>query len=157
MNLSEHFTLNEFLISQTASRLGIDNTPTEEHLANLRKVAAAGEIIRAHFGPVHISSGYRSKALNAAVPGSSLTSAHCFGLAMDFHVDGVSNLVICRWIVENLDDYDQVIYEFGPAPTGWVHLGLRNGIPRKQQLTAVRENGKTAYKSGLLDLWQEAA
>ncbi len=151
--LTEHFTLEEFLISQTAARLGIDNSPSEEHQANLLQVAEHLEIVRAQFGPVIVSSGYRSRALNSAVPGSSKTSAHCFGLAADFHIPGHANIEVCRWIADHLPDYDQVIYEFGPAPHGWVHLGLRNGIPRKQTLTAKRGEGKTIYQPGILDLW----
>lgn len=150
--LTEHFTLEEFLISQTAARLGIDNTPNEAHQANLKQVAEHLEIVRDQFGPVIISSGYRSSALNKAVPGSSKTSAHCFGLAADFHIPGHDNIDICRWIAINMD-YDQVIYEFGPAPKGWVHLGLRNGISRKQTLTAKKGDGKTVYQPGILDLW----
>lgn len=151
--LTDHFTLNEFLISQTAARLGIDNSPSPEHEANIVKVAEHLEIVRAQFGPVVVSSGYRSPALNAAVPGSSKTSAHCFGLAADFHVPGVANIEICKWVLHNMPDFDQIIYEFGPAPGGWVHLGLSNGIPRKMPLTAKRGDGKTAYLPGIQDLW----
>ena len=150
MGKSSFLFLREFLISQTAARLGIDNTPTPVHRANLMLVALALEEIRAEFGPVIISSGYRSAALNARVPGSSKTSAHCSGMAADFHIPGVANYDVACWIRDN-KTVDQVIYEFGPYPAGWVHLGLSVN-PRRQALTAIRENGRTAYKPGILKI-----
>ena len=36
MKLSQNFSLRELTKSQTAERKGIDNTPTEEHLENLK-------------------------------------------------------------------------------------------------------------------------
>ena len=134
MQLTPHFSLEELIASQTAARLGIDNTPTAEVLANLRKLAGYLETVRAHFDlPLSISSGYRCPALNAAVPGSSKTSAHCFGLAADFTVPGWANLDACREIATCLSGWDQIIYEFGPA--GWVHLGLTNLAPRMNTMT----------------------
>jgi uncharacterized protein YcbK (DUF882 family) len=70
-------------ISQTAARMGIDNTPTPEILKNLRIMAAKLEEIRSLLGvPVLVSSGYRCPALNKAVGGSK-GSAHLLGLAAD--------------------------------------------------------------------------
>ena len=47
------------------------------------------QCIREHFGkPVHITSGYRTAAHNAAVGGSK-SSQHLLGRAADFHVEGV--------------------------------------------------------------------
>lgn len=148
--LTDHFTLREMTRSATATRLGLDNTPPGDLLLCLREVAHTLEDIREHFGkPVIVTSGYRSPAVNKAVHGSP-TSAHCLGLAADFTVVDVANADVCRWIVRNIPDYDQVIYEFGPA--GWVHLGLAHR-PRRQSLTAVKTGGQTIYKKGILDLW----
>ena len=36
MKLSLNFSLKELTASQTADRKGIDNTPTEEHIENLK-------------------------------------------------------------------------------------------------------------------------
>lgn len=152
MNLTEHFTLKELTVSEAASRLGLDNTPDEATVRNLRLVAGALEKIRAHFNaPVIVTSGYRSPAVNKAVHGSA-TSAHRFGCAADFHVIGVSNLDVCNWIKENLPEFDQVIYEFGP--TGWVHLGISvTENPRMQALTAAKGLNGTTYVAGIRDLW----
>lgn len=152
MKLTEHFTLAELTVSSTAVRKGISNQPTDGHLPNLIKVAEALEVVREHFGRViKVTSGYRSEALNKAVGGSK-TSAHCSGLAADFTVEGIENKLVCQWIEKFFPDFDQVIYEFGPE--GWVHLGLSNGVGRKQSLTAVKTTQKkTMYKPGIQDLW----
>jgi zinc D-Ala-D-Ala carboxypeptidase len=153
MKLSEHFNLSEFIQSDAAVRKGLDNTPSPEVVVNLTRVANVLELVRGHFAkPVKPSSGYRSPEVNKAIGGSK-TSAHCAGLAADFRVDGVDNVTVCEWIRDNVSDYDQVIYEFGP--TGWVHLGLAEK-PRRQALTACKQNGKTVYLSGIKDLWRAA-
>lgn len=150
MQLTEHFTLEEMTRSSTAVRLGLANDPPDEYLDNIRQVAAALEVVRAHFGrPIRVTSCYRSPEVNRAVGGSP-TSAHRFGYAADFTVDGVPNIVVCEWIRDNLSDFDQVIYEFGPR--GWVHLGLCRYKPRRQKLTAFKEAGKTVYKQGIIEV-----
>ena len=69
MSLSDHFTLIELTKSQTAERLGIDNTPDDEAIGNLASMCDnVLEPIRAHFGvPFSPSSAYRSKKLNEAI------------------------------------------------------------------------------------------
>ena len=91
MKLSAHLDLSEVTRSDSAKRNGISNIPTPEHLENFKKLAEnVFEPIRKHFGvPIHISSGYRSKALNAAIGGSA-TSQHCKGEAIDIDMDGSS-------------------------------------------------------------------
>jgi zinc D-Ala-D-Ala carboxypeptidase len=75
--LSAHFSLEEFTASQTASRLGLANTPDSTELANLRRLAAALENVRTLLGgkPILISSAFRSEAVNKAVGGVA-NSAH---------------------------------------------------------------------------------
>jgi uncharacterized protein YcbK (DUF882 family) len=101
MKLSEHLDLAEVTRSETAKRKGISNEPTPEHLENFKKLAQnIFEPIRKHFGvPIHISSGYRSKALNTAI-GGSLTSQHCSGEAIDIDMDGSSNGVTNKMVFE---------------------------------------------------------
>ena len=150
--LSEHLELSEVTRSNTAKRLGIDNTPTPEHIENFKKLAEnVFEPIRKHFGvPIYISSGYRSAALNKATPGASSTSQHSSGEAIDIDMDGhgskVTNRQIFDYIKANLT-FDQLIYEFGnSAQPDWVHVSYEStGKQRKQILKAVRENGITKY------------
>jgi hypothetical protein len=154
MNLSTLLTLLEVTNSSTAKRLGIDNTPTSEHLNNLKLLAEKiFEPIRNHFKkPIRVSSGYRSKTLNAAVPGASSTSQHSSGEALDLDQDGMStgvtNKMIFDYIKDNLE-FDQLIWEFGNNQNpDWVHVSYEStGKQRKQILKASRVNGRTVYKS----------
>ena len=152
MKLSEHLDLAEVIKSDSAKRNGISNMPTPEHLENFKKLAEnVFEPIRKHFGvPIHISSGYRSKELNALI-GGSLTSQHCSGEAIDIDMDGsangVTNKIIFDFIKANLN-FDQLIFEFGTkdAPD-WVHVSWETtGKQRKQVLRAVKQSGITKYQ-----------
>jgi zinc D-Ala-D-Ala carboxypeptidase len=152
MKLSEHLDLAEVIKSDSAKRKGISNMPTPEHLENFKKLAEnVFEPIRKHFGvPIHISSGYRSKELNALI-GGSLTSQHCSGEAIDIDMDGsangVTNKMVFDFIKDNLN-FDQLIFEFGTkdAPD-WVHVSWEtSGKQRKQVLRAVKKSGITKYQ-----------
>ena len=152
MRLSENFTLAEYTKSQTATRKGIDNTPSEEHLAAAKALFEnVVQKVRDHFGPTIITSGYRSPALNEAIGGSA-TSQHSKGEAADLEVPGVSTAEVCEWIAANTD-FDQLILEFytpGETNSGWVHVSYKaDGSNRNQTLTAAKVNGKTEYSHGL--------
>lgn len=145
MNLTEHFTLDELTHSQNADRLRISNAPDPVALANLRRVAAVLEQVRALFGvPLVVSSGYRGPELNAATPGSSKTSAHVLGLAADFTVPGYAVRDVCHRIMASAIEYDQLIFE-----GSWVHLGLSTDKPRRQNLTANFGGPRTTYTLGI--------
>ncbi len=152
VNLSKNFTLQEYIKSQTALRQGIDNTPSDEHLASAKKLfEMVVQPVRDHFGVTVINSGYRGPALNAAVGGSA-TSQHCRGEAVDIECPGTPNYDVALWIEQNLD-FDQLILEFytpGIPDSGWVHVSYKSEGNRKQSLTAMKEGGKTVYKNGLL-------
>ena len=152
VRLSENFTLTEYTKSQTALRQGIDNTPNEEHLEKAKLLFAnVVQPVRNHFGPTVINSGYRGPALNEAVGGSS-KSQHCKGEAVDIECPGTPNYDVAKWIQDNLD-FDQLILEFytpGIPDSGWVHVSYKAEGNRKSILTAMKENGKTVYKQGLI-------
>jgi len=151
MKLSEHLDLSEVIRSESAKRKGISNMPTAEHIANFKLLAEnIFEPIRNHFRvPIIISSGYRSKELNAAIGGSS-TSEHCTGEAIDIDMDGtpngVTNKMIFDFIKDNLN-FNQLIFEFGTAENpDWVHVSYNaSGKQRKQVLKATKNAGKTVY------------
>ena len=148
MQLSAHFNLAEFTRSESAKRHGVSNQPTPEHLENIKILCEKVlEPIRIKFGPINISSGYRSKVLNHYI-GGSLKSQHCEGKAADLDMDGmgdVLNIDIFNYIKNTLE-FDQLIYEFGnPLNPDWVHVSYNQGKNRKQVLRAVKVNGKTAY------------
>jgi len=150
--LSKNFSLQEFTKSQTALRMGIDNTPGEEHLASatalFRNVV---QKVRDKFGPTVINSGYRGPELNKAIGGSA-TSQHCKGEAADIECPGTPNYDVAKYVQDELD-FDQLILEFytpGIPDSGWVHVSYKSEGNRKQSLTAMKENGKTVYKPGLI-------
>ncbi len=151
MKLSKNFSLNELTKSQTAIRMGIDNTSDTEQLVNLAVlVQQILQPCREQFGSISINSGLRVLKLNQAI-GSSDKSQHTKGEAADFEAHSISNRRLAEWIEEKLD-FDQLILEYpGPDPRdGWVHCSYkRDGGNRKQVLTAVKEGGKTVYKKGL--------
>jgi len=130
MQLTAHFRLIEFTRSDTASRKGIDNTPSDEHLTNLHRLAETLEEVRELLGyPIIITSGYRSPALNRAVGGVS-NSSHAQGLAADFHCPGYgSDYDVCRMIAGSRIEFDQLIFE--QAATTWVHLGVGERMRRE--------------------------
>lgn len=145
MNLSPHFTLQELVESQTATRKGIDNMPPPIELDNLHRVAALLEQVRALVGgPVRVSSGYRSPALNAAVGGAK-NSAHVQGLAADITAPGMTPKALAWMVSQSEIMFDQLIYE-----GTWVHIGLSTGKPRREVLTAHFGNGRTSYTQGML-------
>ena len=151
MKISEHLDLSEVTRSESAKRKGISNEPTAEHLENFKKLAEnIFEPIRNHFNvPIHISSGYRSKALNTSI-GGSLTSQHCSGEAIDIDMDGssngVTNKMVFEFIKSNLN-FDQMIWEFGNSNNpDWVHVSYEStGKQRKQILKATKIGGATKY------------
>ena len=153
MKLSKNFSLNEMTKSQTALRRGIDNEPDEEVIQNLKSLCEnVLQPVREHFGkPVSINSGFRSKALNTAIGGST-TSDHCKGMAADIEIAGIDNGDIAEWIKENCD-FRQLILEFytpGVGDSGWVHVSYNIEDNDKKVMTAMKENGRTVYKLGLI-------
>ena len=152
MKLSKNLWLSEVTKSNTAIRRGIDNNPTELHIANLKYLAEkVFQPIREHFGcPIFVSSGYRSKALNEAIGGSQ-RSFHSHGMALDLDMDGksqnISNADIFNFIKDNLE-YTELIWEFGNEnKPDWVHVAIAKGREQeKNAKIAYREDGKTKYK-----------
>jgi hypothetical protein len=148
MNLSKSFTLNELTKSQEALRLGIDNTPNDEHIENLKILCEKIlQPLRDFYGmPLSVSSSYRSAELCKAI-GSSSTSQHTRGEAADFEIFGVANKTLAEFIVANLD-FDQCILEFwneNEPNSGWVHCSFSKKYNRKQYLKAEKVNGKIVY------------
>jgi zinc D-Ala-D-Ala carboxypeptidase len=147
MKISEHLDLSELTRSESAKRNGISNMPTPEHIENLKLLAETiFEPIRDYFKiPIRVSSGYRSKDLNAFIKGSS-SSQHCKGQAIDIDMDGTSitNKEIFDFIKDNLP-FDQLIYEFGDDNNpDWVHVSyVPNG--RRELLKAFKINKQTKY------------
>lgn len=113
----KHFTLSEFIRSETAQKNGIDNTPTEAQIQNIECLCALIlDPLRTCIGhPIYITSGFRAPRLNRIVGGSA-TSAHMQGLAADFKVGDKDYLLDWAWCLlkspskEFRQRIDQCIY-----------------------------------------------
>ena len=143
--LSPNFSLEEMVKSQTAERKGIPNTPELHHIEAMELLCEKIlQPIRDEFGPVMVSSGFRSPELCLAI-GSSINSQHAKGEACDFEVPGMDNYTLAKWIEDNLD-YDQLILEcYTGGNSGWIHCSYVEG-GRGESLTYNKKNG---YVNGL--------
>ena len=129
--MTPHFTLEE--LTHTDHRT-LDNTPNEQELANLQRLAEFLEDVKEALGgkPIMVNSAFRSKQVNDAV-GSKDSSQHRVGCAVDFRVPGLTPDQVVRAIIASGLPYDQVIREFDR----WTHLSVPNtpeAAPRKQAL-----------------------
>jgi putative chitinase len=142
--LSRYFTLGEFIESDTATRLHIDNTPSAAIVTALTDTAQRMDQVRDLLGgPIQVLSGYRSPALNTAIHGAH-NSAHMTGHAVDFVCRSFGTpLQICQKIVASGIKFDQLIQE-----GTWVHISFDPQM-RNQTLTASFSNGTTSYSHGL--------
>lgn len=132
--LTEHFALSEFTRSVTGELLGIDNTPTEEQIDNMKALCEKVlEPLRNRLGhAVKITSGFRCKFLNKAVKGAE-KSLHMQGLAADLYVRDVADAIKVVYLIIDGAEYDQVILERGARGKIWVHVSyLKNNECRHQ-------------------------
>lgn len=147
--LTSNFSLDELLVSQTAARLGLDNTPPPAVVEELTRLCRLilQPLRDAAQRPIVISSGYRSNKVNKAVGGAKF-SAHLYGRAADLTIPGETPRATCQRIVDLKLPYDQVILEFD----AWVHVAIAapGAEPRLEQLTARRVSGSTSYLKGLV-------
>jgi len=131
MNLTAHFTLDE--LTHTDHRT-LDNTPNDDELKNLTRLAEFLEQVKTLLGgkPIMVNSAFRSKLVNDAV-GSKDTSQHRVGCAADIRVPGVTPDEVVQAVIASGLPYDQIIREFDR----WTHISIPNSIhnaPRKQAL-----------------------
>lgn len=139
MNLSPHFTLQEATVSQTAARMGIDNTPDDAMLLEIQKTAVFMEGVRSVLGkPITVTSWYRCPDLERAVagiaPGRPLSGHHPLGAAVDFICPGFGTpLQVAQRLVGWVDNLGigQLIYEFG----AWVHISRLPVAPVNRIIT----------------------
>lgn len=141
MNLSTHFTLDE--LTHTDHR-ELDNTPNEQELANLKRLAEFLETVKGVLGgkPIMVNSAFRSKMVNDAV-GSKDTSQHRVGCAADLRVPGMTPDEVVKAVIASGIGYDQVIREFDR----WTHVSIpnaANGTPRRQALI-IDKQGTRVY------------
>lgn len=142
MKLSKNFTLEEFIRSSTAERMGIDNVPKDEEvIENLRNLCL--EILqplRDYAGaPVHINSGYRCKELNVAVGGVK-NSQHCRGEAADIRIASPKQgREWAAWIEDNCR-FDQMLLERNKNGAVWLHVSCKRDAEANRQVFKVLKN-----------------
>lgn len=145
MMISKYVSLEEATKSNTATRLGINNTPDASVLSTMEITAKnVFDPIREKIGAIRVTSFFRNPDLNRAI-GGSRSSQHCKGEAIDMQAIHVSNKRLFEVACE-LPAWDQIIWEFGnDTNPDWVHISFskRN---RKQILRARKINGATIYE-----------
>ena len=141
----EFFSWKELTSSATASRLDMDNTPSNEQKVNLKALCSMVlDPLRRHLGkPVRVTSGFRTEALNKAIKGSK-TSAHRYGLAADIKVSGLDANALMEAVMLTDIPFDQAI-AYAPGRGGHLHIGLSTAHNRKQTLWAPKGGGYEKY------------
>lgn len=140
--LSPHFSAEEMTASESADRLGIDNTVPQALLPHLCLTAQGMEGVREVLGgPIHVNSGYRSPALNKAIGGVD-TSAHTLAYAVDFICPQFGTTYeVAKAIKASHIKFDQLILEYG-----WVHISFD---PRMRGEVLTKKSASSPYQTGL--------
>lgn len=147
------FKYGEFVRSDTAARLGIENSPNDEQWRSIERLAfRVIQPVRNRYGPIKITSGYRSQELNEAIGGSKYSN-HCRGEASDIEpVSGYIRLInVIKFIYDNLE-FRTLIAEY--FPDGWIHVDYREGGNIKRlKLKDKDHNYDTVGIDELMDLY----
>lgn len=142
MKLSPHFTFEEATYSETAIRNNISNNHVSTDIMRAMQISAANlEVLRKEIGPIQITSWYRCPELNKMVGGAK-NSVHMTGWAIDCKSSKIPVYDLCVFASEVLENYDQIIHEFG----SWMHISF-DPKNRKETLTIF---SKGIYKEGIL-------
>ena len=111
-------------ISWTLSRMHrIIDHDTRRPMTMYRIATLLCRNLHRRFGPIVISSGFRSAAVNRLVPGAVPASQHTKGEAADIVIGTAERgIAMYRYIRENID-FDQLIWEpIGAAAPRWLHV-----------------------------------
>lgn len=141
--LSNHFSLEEMIFSETAIRHGFDNRPDATSRQNLVELCEnmLERIRELAGGPITVTSGYRSPTLNSIIGGAP-ESQHKTGEAADINCPLLTTQTLFQRIRQSDLPFDQLIDEFGT----WVHVSHRRpGRNRREVLRARKVNGETIY------------
>ncbi len=153
MQLTPHFTLEELLQSETATRNNYleQFNPPQSVIDNLKllcdnvleplraKISAA----RGVDTPVIITSAYRCARVNDSVPGSANHSQHEDGCAADTHIEGMSIEAWYQFIKASGIPFGQLIQEHN----FWAHISHDLGSQRNQTLKATGTIAQPIYSS----------
>ena len=145
MSKHRYFELSEFIVSSTAKKKGIDNTPSFEVVEHLDElVEKILDPLRAAYGmAIIVSSGFRCLLLNKAVGGVP-DSVHILGWAADLQVRGSFRKFVefvVEWFRKTGTKFDQLIVESDAKGNKWLHIGLYDNYGRQRgQILNVEKN-----------------
>jgi hypothetical protein len=142
MLISKYFTIEEMILSQTATRLEINNSPNQEVIHSMELLCnnLLDKIREAIGKPVHVTSGFRCYRLNEAIGGAA-NSQHIKGEAADITVSGMTVENLFQFIKNSGFEFCQLIQEFDQ----WVHVSYSEGKNKKECMKAIKQYGKTVY------------
>jgi len=140
---TKNFSRDEAIVSRTAIRLGLDNTPQNPVItANIQKTLVYTQLLRDLFKcPIGVNSLFRCEALNKAIGGAK-NSKHLEGKAVDIVVyNGKLNKENFFKIIEfaeeeKISPFDKIIWE-----PGWTHLE-----PLGTRLVLLKYFGENDYR-----------
>lgn len=150
--LTKNFSLGELTDSSTAREKGIANDPTIKEIERLKELTETLlQPCREAMGVIEITSGFRSKALNLAIGGST-SSAHMLGYAADVQPSHCTHESLMHFFKKSKLKFDQIILEFGKREErkddDWVHIGLKNAAGEQRRQFLVMRNGKYSPWNG---------
>ena len=143
MQISEHFSMEEMLHSETAQKYGIKNEPkTPEEAEEVKKnlVAICTKILeplREYMQqPIYINSAYRCKELNNILHSSSPTSKHLTGSAIDIRLSSVEEMNKMIDFIKTLE-FDQLIIERNKHGGRWLHVSYNRHAKNRKQILRI--------------------
>lgn len=136
--ISKFLSYKAVLRSSNAKRIGDPNTPdNNQHLRNLIQVTAyyfdgPFKFFKEKYGLILVlNSAYRNKRVNDATKGSSSTSQHKSGSALDLCLKDKEgnnyNNLLFYYMKYKMKNFGQLVWEgnIGDGPN-WVHISLNN-------------------------------
>jgi uncharacterized protein YcbK (DUF882 family) len=122
--IGKYFTVKEALYLPTWGRLANENDGLDAKVkANLIRAFSVMDKIREIFGkPVIVHVAYRPRAYNTLIGGAT-QSAHIFGIAVDFHIAGITCDEARNILKPKLEEL-KIRMEDLPG-SSWVHIDLR--------------------------------
>lgn len=139
--LTTNFTLDEL----TRTRFSVDNTPGKKEEAALQLLAEKVlQPARDALGPIEVTSGFRSVAVNTLVHGAR-NSHHLKGMAADLQMPDGNHKRLFDYIRTHLV-YTQLIWEFGSIDQPqWVHVSYDPADLKMQVLRAITYGKRVKY------------
>ena len=145
--MTPHFSLAEFTASDTAARLGIDNSLPDELRDNAEQTLQMMERIRLHINaPITITSGYRCEALNRVI-GSKPGSDHTLAFAVDFKASRAgtpAEIAKSLALVVDMLGIGQLILEYNDPngkQSGWIHTSIAKPQKIINRIITINKNG----------------